>query len=231
MNLMPAQFYIPIILSLPPAQAFDREVVAKWIQQTYPSITQKYFYPPDSETNLSIEIVRQLISYLTLATNPNIHSAHVIFGLATSQPILQQALLKTLEEPPQNTLLIIVVPEQATLIATIRSRCHEVTGLKRIETSKNTLKTDDFPNLTEVLAGTVAQKLNWAEKFQERELAQTWVTSLTEQAHQKLTTQAQKKPSDPAVIATLLEAYRRFNSQASVRLILERMLFALSDRV
>lgn len=38
----------------------------------------------------------------------------------------QNALLKTLEEPPPSTWIILVVTERARLLPTIRSRCHQV---------------------------------------------------------------------------------------------------------
>lgn len=50
----------------------------------------------------------------------------IIDDAHTMNPQAQNALLKTLEEPPPSSILILVTPRPATLLPTIRSRCQSL---------------------------------------------------------------------------------------------------------
>ncbi|MFT6409087.1 MAG: DNA polymerase-3 subunit delta', partial [Arenicella sp.] len=72
---------------------------------------------------ISIEQVRRLSQ--SLDTHPHIskHRLILIFHAETMNRNAANALLKSLEEPPANTLFIIVTDELSKLAKTIRSRC------------------------------------------------------------------------------------------------------------
>lgn len=75
---------------------------------------------------ITIEQVRRLSAALT--THPHISSHRVILILfaETMNRNASNALLKSLEEPPANTLFIVVTDEVSKLVSTIRSRCSVV---------------------------------------------------------------------------------------------------------
>lgn len=72
---------------------------------------------------INIEQIRRLSA--AMATHPHISSHRVIliFNAETMNRNAANALLKSLEEPPENTLFIIVSDELSKLAKTIRSRC------------------------------------------------------------------------------------------------------------
>jgi DNA polymerase-3 subunit delta' len=72
---------------------------------------------------ISIDQVRRLSQ--SLDTHPHIstHRLILIFHAETMNRNASNALLKSLEEPPANTLFIIVTDELSKLVKTIRSRC------------------------------------------------------------------------------------------------------------
>ena len=72
---------------------------------------------------ITIDQVRKLSS--TLTTHPHISSHRVIMILAaqTMNRNAANALLKSLEEPPANTLFLIVTDDISSLAKTVRSRC------------------------------------------------------------------------------------------------------------
>ncbi|MDX2165314.1 MAG: hypothetical protein SFW07_07880 [Gammaproteobacteria bacterium] len=91
----------------------------KWMDElSHPDL---YF-----QETTAIDDVRDVIAALH-------HSAHqgnykvVIFALAESMPVgAMNALLKTLEEPPPQTVLILITEFPSLLPLTIRSRCQKV---------------------------------------------------------------------------------------------------------
>lgn len=76
---------------------------------------------------INIEQIRRLST--AMSTHPHISSHRVIliFNAETMNRNAANALLKSLEEPPQNTLFIIVSDELSKLAKTIRSRCSLIT--------------------------------------------------------------------------------------------------------
>lgn len=84
----------------------------------------------DSETKksawISVEQVRHGIDFVQLTSHRNGLRIVLIYPAETMQASAANALLKTLEEPPENSLLILVSDQVSRLIPTILSRCHLV---------------------------------------------------------------------------------------------------------
>ena len=72
---------------------------------------------------ISIEQVRTLSQALTTHPHISSHRVILIFMAETMNRNAANALLKSLEEPPANTLFILVSDELSKLAKTIRSRC------------------------------------------------------------------------------------------------------------
>ncbi len=87
----------------------------------------------------AIDDVRDVITALHHAAHQGNHKV-VVFALAESMPVgAMNALLKTLEEPPPQTLLILITEFPSLLSLTIRSRCQKVTfggGRKELRDEK-----------------------------------------------------------------------------------------------
>jgi len=81
---------------------------------------------PEDSNEIKIEQVRNTIEFITQTSQRGGYKV-VIFRPAESMNTNSaNALLKVLEEPAQNTLIILVSHQPALLMATIRSRCHAV---------------------------------------------------------------------------------------------------------
>ncbi len=74
---------------------------------------------------LRIEQVRELQRRLSLVANEGGHRVGLLFGLENTRNETAHALLKTLEEPPAATTLILITSAPAALPLTIRSRTTE----------------------------------------------------------------------------------------------------------
>ena len=84
---------------------------------------------PDKAKSLVIKIdqVRAVSDFIALTTHRGGHRVLVIHPAESMPPAAANALLKTLEEPPARTLIVLVSDQPARLLATIRSRCRQVT--------------------------------------------------------------------------------------------------------
>jgi len=81
---------------------------------------------PDEKGNLSIDTIRQLANRLSLRATEADTKIAIIEHADAMKPPAQNALLKTLEEPPGPTCFLLTTTRIRTLLPTIRSRCQTV---------------------------------------------------------------------------------------------------------
>jgi DNA polymerase-3 subunit delta' len=77
-------------------------------------------------TGVNIEQVRRLAERISESPLEGSQKAAIIDGADSMKPPAQNALLKTLEEPPADTTIILVAANPGMLLPTIRSRCRRV---------------------------------------------------------------------------------------------------------
>jgi DNA polymerase-3 subunit delta' len=82
--------------------------------------------PLEESTQIKIEQIRELSEELSLTAHQGAYKVAVITPADTLNRFAANALLKTLEEPPPRTLLLLVVTQPSRLPATILSRCQRI---------------------------------------------------------------------------------------------------------
>ena len=93
---------------------------------------QRYPYfrlvTPDDKKTISIEAIRGLQQFLRLKTTgqPEIRRVVIVEQIEQSTHEAQNAFLKTLEEPPADTVIILTCHVTQGVLSTIRSRIQEV---------------------------------------------------------------------------------------------------------
>ena len=75
---------------------------------------------------IKVEQIRDIGSFMTLSTHRDGFRVLLIHPAETLNANAANALLKTLEEPPPRTLILLVTDQAGRLLATIRSRCQRV---------------------------------------------------------------------------------------------------------
>ncbi|RMH19630.1 MAG: DNA polymerase III subunit delta' [Gammaproteobacteria bacterium] len=83
--------------------------------------------PEEDKRVISIDQVRQIGEFLSLSSVQQKQRIVTIFPADCMNVAAMNALLKTLEEPPGNALLILVTNRPGYLAATVRSRCQMMT--------------------------------------------------------------------------------------------------------
>jgi DNA polymerase III subunit delta' len=76
---------------------------------------------------ISVEVIREMV--IPEAARSPYEGAYKVFIVEEAErmnPPAQNALLKTLEEPPTDTVFILICDQEDELLETIRSRCHEI---------------------------------------------------------------------------------------------------------
>jgi DNA polymerase-3 subunit delta' len=126
----------PHALLLSGPAGIGKETIARWLAADILSITidklsaYPHFLPINSDDgkSISIDAVRQLEHAISLKI-PGKRAISRIIVISNAQLLTleaQNALLKTLEEPPEGTMLILTSSQQEALLPTIRSRVQTI---------------------------------------------------------------------------------------------------------
>jgi len=113
--------------------------------------------------SIKIEEVRQLKNWMSLKPYEGRCKVAVIAGADRLTAESQNALLKSLEEPPANTVLCLLVENKAHLFETIRSRAFEV----RLQSRETSLKAREEESPAALEFG----KKDWIDFFEASQTA------------------------------------------------------------
>ncbi len=178
-------------------------------------------YSPES---IGIEEIRNLEHWLSL--KPFQEKKKIVFIKEAQRLTIeaQNALLKTLEEPPPDSFIILTAPNRFLLLPTIISRC-QISELPA--TTEISLDAQERQRLAEFLQQlrqvSIGERFNLLEKediYKERLMAILWLDKLTLVAREKL-------PSSLAVLKKILETKKFIAANANLRLALEVFLIVL----
>jgi DNA polymerase-3 subunit delta' len=86
----------------------------------------RWISPPEDKTTIGIEQIRELVADISLTSYEGKGKVAVIEPAQQMTTNAANSLLKTLEEPPGDALLILVADRAGTLPATIYSRCQRM---------------------------------------------------------------------------------------------------------
>jgi DNA polymerase-3 subunit delta' len=82
--------------------------------------------PPDGKKSIGIEQIRELVAEISLTSYKGAGKAAIIEPANAMTMNAANSLLKTLEEPPGDALLILVADRHGRLPATVLSRCQRI---------------------------------------------------------------------------------------------------------
>lgn len=154
-----------------------KERAKKLAGNTHPIDT--IIFTPDP--SIGIEQIRELKKNFSLKPIKSKQKVVFIFEAQKMTIPAQNALLKTLEEPPGNNFLILTSPNPDLLLPTISSRCQIINLSAKTEIK---LKKENFLKhwqvLREIITGGVGERLILSEKIaKNRQEATDWLKMQT----------------------------------------------------
>jgi DNA polymerase-3 subunit delta' len=97
----------------------------RWIAAgQHPDVTQ--LSPEGDSKQIVIQVVRELSADLALTAHSKGYKVAIVAPADSMNPFAANALLKTLEEPPARTLVLLVTSQPSRLLPTLRSRCSKL---------------------------------------------------------------------------------------------------------
>jgi len=139
----------------------------------------------------------------------------------------QNALLKSIEEPPQNTQIILVSSEPGKLLETIQSRC------ELILLDADNFKNEDNHEINEfyfqIIGSTHGERISIATKYKDRVEALKLCNQLVNFLHQELKNPKSKIENKQIIkgILSLLETIKYLEANVNPLLAMENCFFEL----
>ncbi len=94
--------------------------------ETFEHADLRWIAPPEDKASIGIEQIRELVADIGLTSYEGRGKVAVIEPADLMTPNAANSLLKTLEEPPGDALLILVADKPGRLPATVFSRCQRI---------------------------------------------------------------------------------------------------------
>jgi len=187
------------------------------------------------ETGVKIKAVRELISQSSYGSYGQKKQIFVILSAQQSSQPAQNALLKILEEPPENIQIILTSAQPKRLLPTIHSRCKKInlSSPEKLEKAQKELSAKVIEEVAQQISNNdfnYEQAILLAEQFQQREEAIALLSALIIYFHQKLNqgNQVEINTNKASKITHhLLSAYQDLNKNLNVRLALEHNFFKI----
>lgn len=135
----------------------------------------------ESETTIGINEIRQLKHQFSLKPYSSQFRAGIVFEAQNLTIPAQNAFLKTLEEPPPQTLIVLTVSNKDLLLQTIISRCQtiELPSKDGVELSEEEFR-NYLSSIIYHLSSGVGEKLKLAQEVaQSRESTISWLDKQT----------------------------------------------------
>lgn len=191
----------------------------------------------ESETTIGINEIRQLKHQFSLKPYSSQFRAGIVFEAQNLTIPAQNAFLKTLEEPPPQTLIVLTVSNKDLLLQTIISRCQtiELPSKDGVELSEEEFRNYLSSIIYYLLSSGVGEKLKLAQEVaQSRESTISWLDTQTVVLRELLVGKNTPKSSHNLTIRQILTILRQIQvaksqiaSNVNPRFVLENFLLNL----
>ena len=169
------------------------------------------YFPADSK--LGIEQARQIKDHFSLKPYSAKGRIVVLEDASALTIEAQNSLLKTLEEPPLDAILILAAPSDAKLLPTILSRCQII----RIPDTS----TQPIPSMGKLQELSIEKRFEYIEKLKEKK---EFLHELTLYFRQKL-------PTEKEFVKELLQAEQWAEQNVNIRAILEYLMLVMPRKI
>lgn len=123
------------------------------------------FSEVDPEKSLGVDAIREVISGVAHGPNEGGVRIVAIYSADLMSVSAQNAMLKTLEEPPANTIFILETSLPMSLLATIRSRSHELVFTRGANSVASSELPEGATSFSEFLNLSSFERMGLAQSF------------------------------------------------------------------
>ena len=152
-----------------------KEIISSIVADLSKNLTKKQH--PDlliikrnkNKKSIGIKKIREAILFLSTKPYSEHNKVIIIESAQRLTTQAQNALLKTLEEPPKYAVIILEAKTEESLLPTVISRCRRIIAHKNEDEYKLALEQAKELSFGKVLGFSIGEKLDYAEKLAKKE--------------------------------------------------------------
>jgi len=174
----------------------------------------------DSDDSIKINATRELVRQVNLSPHSSKYKVAVIKNAQKLTLQAANSLLKTLEEPPLNSIIILCTDNEETILLTIKSRCRCIKIQKTDEVKVEEIEKTNFKKISHL---SIKEKFDLANKLHKEntidETLDNWIKILREEM---LITK-----KNNTMLKNLLDAKKILKKNVNNRLLMENILLEI----
>jgi len=167
----------------------------------------------------SITSARELKKITNIATNERL--GIVIKNIHMASPEALNALLKTIEEPPENYIFIFTAPNTQSVLETIVSRCRVIRVFAIID--------NDFSDIQNFLELNLGKKFDYTDSLSDRQEAIAFCVKLIEYFHKLLLDAKSDKKLLVKLITAAEYSHKSISANGNITLNLGLLTISIHD--
>lgn len=179
------------------------------------------YFPADSK--LGIEQARKIKEHFSFKPYQAQGRAVVLEDASSLTIEAQNALLKTIEELPENSLLILSATSDAQLLPTIISRCEII---HPVNNKRSTSEVEQSDEIEKLLDSTIEERFEYIEKLKEKE---EFLQALVKYFHHNLPSHISS--GNVNFLKELLQAEKWQKQNVNIRAILEYLMLVMPSKL
>lgn len=214
----------------------SKDQLANYLEKTLAEFGLSRNHPDvlffERDSKLGIEQARQIIDFFSIKPY-SAKGRGVIIEDASGLPVeTQNVLLKTMEELPEEALLILGAKTDANFLPTVLSRCEVVTVSEDRDSADSSREANlkikeadqakQFLDIQKLISQDIGDRFEYIEKLKER---QEFLLTLTNYFHQDLLKNPNQKTAQ--FLEELLQAEKWANANVNIRGILEYLMLMM----
>lgn len=216
--------YLPTLLEITDLPAAAdlvtwQEVVTVYLKSVSQTTIQTFWYNTEL-TGLTTDTARELVAIANYGSFDTVQH-HVIVAAETTNITAQNALLKTLEEPPQGFHLVLAVRHTTNILPTIISRCKHAYWQTNVSDSTPSQPTPSLISKALDVRVSPGELITNLQAYKDRADALALVES------ELIALQNTAQPPSPQVLKATLHCWQALQQNANVGLALEEWLFSV----
>ncbi len=180
----------------------------------------------EEKGNIKIEQIKNLQKKLLYSPFDNNYQFGIIKDAQLMTPEAQNALLKTLEECPQKTIIILTVNNERSVLETILSRCIRIYPNKVEEE-----EFCDFHKVIDFLEKPIYEQINQIDdivKNKEVELFLDDLTKFFREKHSEKINQGKDTTKESEILKMLIQIKHRIKKNVNPKIALEYACFKIN---
>src|SRR3989344_3921323 len=176
-----------------------------------------------ADSKLGVGEAKEIREFFSIKPYSAKGRAVVLEDAGNLTPEAQNALLKTLEEPPEEAILLLGAAATDNFLPTILSRCEIITLKSDTDTPQN--RYTDIQNL---LDSDIAERFEYIEKLKDQKKKEELLYALTGYFHQTLRSHTSSGNTD--FLNELLRAEEQAKANVNLRGILEYLMLVMPTK-